>query len=228
MRRIYGTKIMSLKRPSNYLTCLLFSVCILAQNRAVDKGLRPISIVGPSRISYPATAARRGFIIDISEDSCEEGYFCEDNLILDIFATESSPDPLSELRFSSSYGYFDLSLVDLTGDNIEEFVLVAGEGRGTNARSQTLTVWQRRRKKFSSLLSVPVSGPCGVSCDWEYERQFTDVNGDGIIDLRLVRKITGTVAKQDHQLIPREAEKDFVFDARVGKMVRFDRSTARH
>jgi hypothetical protein len=115
----------------------------------------------------------------------------------------------------------------LTGDNIEEFVLVAGEGRGTNARSETLIVWQRG-KEILEPSERAVSGPCGVSCDWEYERQFTDVNGDGIIDLRLVRKITGTVAKRDHQLIPRKAAKDFVFDARVGKMVRFDRSRERH
>jgi hypothetical protein len=73
---------------------------------------------------------------------------------------------------------------------------------------------------FKTILKVPVSAPCGVDCRWEYERHFDDLNGDGVLSLRLVRKITGAVAENGHKLIPTDVEKDYTYSASQAKMLR--------
>jgi hypothetical protein len=199
---------------------------LLLSNQADEKrfaqstrAVYPVSILWPSRVAYPKTPQRPGFVIDISQAPNENKPWPEDYLVMDILPSGRSMEALASMKFHSSYGYFDLSLVDVTGDGIEEFFLVSGEGRGTNARSETLTVWQRDGRAFKSILSVPVSGPCGVSCVWEYERHFEDINGDGIPDLRLIRKTAGSVQEEDRKLIPQDTEKDYVWSATQGRMI---------
>jgi hypothetical protein len=124
-----------------------------------------------------------------------------------------------EREFRSSYGYFDLRIVDLTGDGIEEFVLITGEGHGAQAREETLEVWRRSEKSLASILSVPVSGYWGVGRTWWYAPQFVDRNRDGIIDLELVLGIDPTSAPgEDVSGIPEEAFPLYVYDRKTGKM----------
>jgi hypothetical protein len=190
--------------------------------RTDERTVYPVSILSESNVYFPTTPAREGFAIDVSRDSRRaDRDFPEDNFVLQVQRTARFTKPLAEYRFHSSYGHFDLSLVDVKGEGVEDFFLVTGQSRGTNVRIETLTVLQRDGQKFLPMLKVPVSGPCGVSCRWEYERHFTDVNGDGIVDLHLVRKITGNVAKEDHADIPREPTKDYIFDPQTRKMVRY-------
>jgi hypothetical protein len=203
---------------------VLFSLCITIS--AEEKQLNnqsvvyPVSILWPGRVSYPTTPARAGFILDISTDLDAKDYFPADQLVLKLLKHPSDKVPTASMKFESSYGFFDLSLVDVTGDGVEEFFLVTGEGHGTHARSETLNVLMRRGKVFQSILKIPVSSPCGGSCDWEYERQFADINGDGIIDLRLVRKITGNLDRGDHKYIPKDEVREYIYNKATDKMER--------
>lgn len=203
---------------------LLLSLCttLFAQEKQSNKetAAYPVSILWPSRVSYPSTPARAGFILDVSTDVNPKDSFTDDHLVMTILTQEWNPKTIASKKFESTYGIFDLALVDVMGDGIEEFFLVTGENRGTNVREETLTVWSRTGKSFSKLLSVRVSSFCGISCHWEYERQFVDVNGDGIIDLRLILEVDP--GKQpDHSLIPKEAVREYIYDKQAQKLVRF-------
>ena len=185
----------------------------------------PNSIIGLSTLTYPDTSKRPGFILDISRDAVKsETYFPDDFLVLRVLSREWVSKVLGEMKFSSSYGRFELCLVDLTGDGTEEFVLVTGEGHGSGVRNETLAVWQRVGRTFRSLLQVPLSGHFGMD-QWWYRREFKDINGDGILDLRLVLEhdtpLPGsTDAVED---IPKTKLREFVFDANNGRMVPYQR-----
>jgi len=204
------------------LFALFLSLGIISSPREKQpqqaRALYPVSLISPGQVSYPTTPARAGFVLDVSDDPNGESE--GDDMILKVLRNSRSEQPLAQLKFASTYGFFDLTLVDVTGDGIEAFFLVTGENLGTNVRQERLTVWTRSGKSFRKLLRVPVSAYCGMFCHWEYERQFVDVNEDGIIDLRLVLKVEpGKHA--DRSLIPKETVREYTYDKQAQKLVRF-------
>lgn len=183
--------------------------------------LYPVSIVGESLVVYQATVVRPGFAVRIVQDPDPKktDSWPEDSFVLEILASRTASRPLARMKFYSTYGFFDLSLVDLTGDGVEELLLVTGVGRGTNVREETLTVWKRDGKVFKSLLEKKVSAPCGVYCAWEYERQIVVVSQNANPHLRLIRRITGTVQSGDHAEIPKDEIIEYMYDVSSGKMI---------
>lgn len=184
------------------------------------KRIYPVSIVGESLVVYPKTPSRPAFALRISQGVEVKNGWPEDNFVLEVLASRTASTPLARMNFHSTYGFFDLSLVDLTGDGVEEFVLVTGQGRGTNIREETLEVWKREGKSFKSLLEEKVSAPCGVSCNWTYEREFVLVDKNPISRLRLIRKTTGTIESWEHGEIPKEELLEYAYDATSGVMNR--------
>ncbi|MBI3403869.1 MAG: hypothetical protein HY046_00225 [Acidobacteria bacterium] len=191
----------------------------------------PMSILGPSLVQIPDNSFRKGFTLWIEEDHDarkRKETFPEDFLLLRLLPTNQWQwnKPILERKFESSYGKFDLCLVDLTGDKKEEFVLITGKNHGTSVRAETLEVFQLSGRALKQLLSIEVSGFFGMG-QWWYRREYVDVNGDGITDLRLVlsHDPISASAQNDPTLIPRTKELDFVFDKTSGKLVvyRIDR-----
>lgn len=181
----------------------------------------PVSILWPSRVAFPTTPKGKGFVVDVSEDpQCSKSEFPEDHLILAVYADKRGLLPIAGMKFTSSYGFFDLSLVDVVGDGNEEFFLVTGSGHGTDVRSETLSVYRRVQNSFKCILRTPVSAYFGVD-RWWYQPIFADVNGDGVTDLRLelhhdpYRR--GSVDMPS--LIPKTKVKEFVYDKAKGRMI---------
>ena len=175
-------------------------------------------------VAFPDNPSRPGFRVYIKtverENDCG---FPDDAFKLEVHTLAWGWNPgekLAQLDFCSSYQFFALVLADLTGDGIEEFILVTGKGRGTSAREETLTVYRRNQERFEELLSVEVSGFFGVDT-WNYKRVFVDVNGDGETDLRLIREHDPVRPESvdDPSQIPVFAVKEYVYDRKSGKMV---------
>lgn len=179
----------------------------------------PISILWPSRVAFPATPRRKAFTVDVSLDnSCPD--FPGDCMILSVYADRSVDHPLATMKFTSSYGFFDLSVVDVMGNAQGEFFLITGDGHGTSVRAETLNVYERKGHSFDKILTTTISGYFGVD-QWRYEPIFADVNNDGITDLILelhhddYRGHSSDVPS----LIPKIKLKEFVYDQTKGKMV---------
>lgn len=159
--------------------------------------------------------------MDVSEDpqysNAEDSV---DYLVLTVYEDKQGLHQLARMKFTSTYGFFDLSLVDVIGDGNDEYFLVTGEGRGTSARSETLHVYQRMGSSFKEILTTPISAFFGVD-QWWYEPIFADVNGDGVTDLML------KLHHDDYRghsidspsMIPKTKLKEFLYDKAKGKMV---------
>ena len=221
----------SANSPSKFWPCVLVSliqtlifasVCYgQAKNSPAGRTVYPVSILWPSRVAFPTAPLRKGFTVDVARDPqyCKSD-FPEDHLLLTVYADKTGSHPLAEMKFTSSYGFFDLSLVDIVGDGQEEYFLVTGEGHGTDVRMETLSVYRRVGSSFKIILRTPISSYFGVD-RWWYQPTFTDVNGDGVIDLQL------TLHHDPYQghssdvpsLIPKIKVKEFVYDKTKGRMV---------
>jgi hypothetical protein len=75
-------------------------------------------------------------------------------------------------KILSSYGSFQLFLVDLIGDRKEQIVLITGGGRGTSVRAEFLTVYQVTESGLKTILEVPYSAYFGSGKLWWYEPVF--------------------------------------------------------
>jgi hypothetical protein len=179
----------------------------------------PISILWPSRVAFPTTPRRKAFTADVSLDNnCPD--FPGDCMILSVYADRSVDHPLATMKFTSSYGFFDLSIVDVTGNGQGDFFLITGEGHGTDVRAETLNVYERNGDSFKKILSTPVSDYFGVD-RWWYEPIFADVNGDGVTDLalRLQHDDYRGHSVDIPSMIPKIKLKEFVYDKARGRMV---------
>lgn len=206
------------------LLVVLF-VLVLSHSRAQPEHptysgrVYPVSILWPSRVAFPATPRCKAFTVDVSLDNnCPD--FPGDCMILSVYADRSVDNPLATMKFTSSYGFFDLSIVDVMGDRRGEIFLITGEGHGTDVRAETLNVYERNGGSLKRILSTPISGYFGVD-RWWYEPIFADVNGDGVTDLILelhhddYRGHSSDVPS----LIPKIRLKEFIYDSARGKMV---------
>lgn len=201
---------------------LAASVCLGQSNSTpTTRTVYPVSIVLLSRVVFPTSPERKGFTVDVAQDAqYSSDDFPDDHLILTVYADKTALKPLAQLKFTSSYGFFDLSLVDVVGDGEGEFLLTTGEGHGTDVRAETLTVYRRLGKTFQAILRTPISSYFGVD-QWWYKPEFTDVNGDGIIDLKLTLDhdpYQGYSVDVPSQ-IPKTKLKKFVYDRAKGRML---------
>lgn len=203
---------------------LSFGLFLIPQNiRSADAATNcPASILGPSTVTYPDTPNRPGFILTIRHDEKqkEKAYFPNEHFVLRVLSRDWRAEILAEMKFSSSYERFELCLVDLSGDGVEEFVLITGEDHGTNVVTETFTVWKRTEKGVTPLLSVPVSGNFGTR-EWWYRREFVDVNGDGVTDLRMTLEHDPSEDSpvDNTKLIPKTRLMEFVFDRKKSRIV---------
>lgn len=179
-------------------------------------------LTGPCELSLPATNSQASWRITISQGAPDRGSpWPEDILELRLYcpADVSQPDPV--LEFESSYGLFELDLVDLTGDGVEEFVLISGQGRGTSARSETLRVFAVRGGRFKQMLELGVSDYFGSGYRWRYRREYANIRNQGVLSdpcaLLLKLELTGSAYRGSPSLafpslIPKAETIECVYD----------------
>jgi len=67
--------------------------------------------------------------------------------------TSERPSVNVQHDFVSTYDRYRVDVIDLTGDGIEEIVLVSGFGRGTSVRKEYLEVFRVRDRDHTARLS---------------------------------------------------------------------------
>ena len=146
-----------------------------AESKLVNEPRSPIAvttIVEPCDVTLASTF-RSPWRIAITEDKTyPEGAFPEDYFVLRSYSDPQRSTPDIEFPFESTYGSFELELMDLTGDHVEEIVLITGQGRGTSVRGELLRVFGVRGSQLKQLLEVPVSGYFGSGCTWWYRHDY--------------------------------------------------------
>lgn len=110
--------------------------------------------------------------IEEVEDNCEWWGDC----YLIKFNNTRENNSIAELRFDSSYGSFDAGFVDLTGDAVEELLLISGKGHGTGVRSELLTIYQLKKTRLEKIIEIPVSNYFGPGVLWWYRISLIDDN----------------------------------------------------
>ncbi|MDP8235137.1 MAG: hypothetical protein P9M08_02010 [Candidatus Erginobacter occultus] len=146
---------------------------------------QPSAIADYVDILYPATPHRDAFRLRVRPDESAAELWPEDGFSLELWNDYSPPELQAALPFSSSYSDYNLWLADLTGDGREEFILVSGQGRGTCARSETLTVYSRDGAAFTALTDLPFSDYFGSGVRWYYEPTFVRDGDRFILELKL-------------------------------------------
>jgi hypothetical protein len=128
-------------------------------------------------------------------------------------------------RFGSSYGLFNIEVVNLTGSALPELVLIQGTGRGTSVRSERLVVFGLR-DSMEELVTVPYSGYFGSDAKWWYEHEYVDTDHDGRFRICLHLKHTpiGKGGFEKPESIPHE--KELVIDFKPGRLHGLTDSTA--
>jgi hypothetical protein len=127
-----------------------------------------VRIAGPSRVELPPTSFRDHLFVVVENDVAPHD-FPEDHFRVGAsFVDWPLPCRCTNPRFESTYGMFELVLADVTGDDIEELLLVRGRGRGTGVRTEELDVFEVGNNGLKRIFSHPVSGRYGISCKWSY------------------------------------------------------------
>lgn len=204
------------------ITAVIFLLSISPSvGSSTEKIINPISFTGCSKVQYPETAMRPSFILEISNDKKIEDAWPEDHFILRI-SDPLNNKTITETHFISSYGYFNLQVLDITGDGVEEFILIQGNGRGTSARSETILVFQHSGQTLKKILTEPISDYFGPAHQWRYKLKIVTIDSDNIV-LRLMLDslpVDKECALCEPSLIPEEKIKEFVFDKDTRTMVR--------
>ena len=172
--------------------------------------------------TYQATLANnREVTISIRHSPAKYGNGWPEDYILLNFDFADADEPDCALHFHSSYGGFEMDLVDLDGDGSEEVVLVKGEGRGTSARSESLNVYRLNGGIMALVVSTPLSGYAGSGHWWQYDCQYHDTDGNGTCDILLqldetVYETGGSSLIQ--AAVPRDARKVIRFSAATAQL----------
>ncbi len=165
-------------------TIIIIAAVLAGAARAGDSPIQP-AFRGNTDIHYPATHHRDAFRLRMRSEPAAAKYWCDDGYSLEVWNDFDPPELLSSMLLESSYSDCSLWLCDLTGDGIEEFILLTGRGRGTSATRETLTVYSRKGSGFTALTSVPFSDYFGNGARWYYEPRFVRDGDRTIIELRL-------------------------------------------
>ena len=152
------------------------------------------------RPSQTAGSSRHDFTLHISE-----GPECKRRM-----------DPI---WFFSPDDNFNLAFVDLTGDGIDELVTYGRAGQSWEPKREILNVRQWCGSQIGLLLSVEVSGE-SEGGSWRYDSSFKDLNGDGTLDLLLVRiKASAEPPKTGLPPFPPSGSRGgYVYDPKAGVM----------
>ncbi|RQV97153.1 hypothetical protein EH221_04110 [bacterium] len=139
----------------------------------------------------------------------KDDYWIEDCFLL--ILTDETGQRIVGHFFHSSYGVFEIEFVDLTGDEKKEVVFILGEGRGTSARREMLTVYEVAECGLRQLYTTQYSDYYGSGSRWWYERCYKDTDYDGIVDLELNLSYDpiGQTNLETPELIPNETLKVF-------------------
>lgn len=106
-------------------------------------------------------------------------------------SVDNSRPQRARLDFASSYGRFQLHVIPALPGGEPVLCLRAGLGRGTEVRSETLTIYRLRNAKLIPLLRLPIG-----QWDFDADRDPTsvylqvswmlaDIDGDGVAELLL-------------------------------------------
>lgn len=189
---------------------------------SAEKIVNPISFIGCTKVQFPETDKRPSFIMEVSNDKKVEDPWPEDHFILRI-SDPLNNKTITETQFTSSYGKFNLQVLDITGDGIEEFILIQGNGRGTSARNENILVFQHSGQTLKKILDEPISDYFGPAHQWRYELKILTIDSDKVV-LRLILDSLPIDKECDlcsPSLIPEEKIKEFVFDKNTGRMARY-------
>lgn len=162
---------MVLLLPLSALLMLSSPIAGLAKNVSFFATELPL-LSKEGSLSFEENKARSWNLVKIEkvEDNCEWGGDC----FLMKFIDTKKNDNIAELRFNSSYGFFDAGFVDLTGDNIEELLLIYGSGRGTSVRSEKLSIYQLKNTELRNVFEISVSDYFGPGVKWWYKISLID------------------------------------------------------
>ena len=120
------------------------------------------------------------------------------------------------LRFYSAYGEFKACLLCIEPERPPFVVLTTTYNHGTNVRRKRMAIYSAEGEFVEPVFTAPVFGFFGYG-SWSYRTEFTDFNGDGLIDLRLVLehdRIEDSKAN-DPSLIPRVKMVEYIFNRRI-------------
>src|SRR5438105_12707873 len=120
--------------------------------------------------------------------------FQEDNLKI---VVQEGNKLIAQKAFCSSYGKADVALEKDAKGNYY-LLLQHGEGRGTNARSEFLSVYRLSRTLIEHV-RIPVSAPSGSISGWTYEYRLSMPASGGLLITLILR-----VDSEDADLIPPE------------------------
>ncbi len=124
---------------------------------------------------------------ELELDTTDCNGFSEDRLVLRI------KDGAEEItgEFCSSYGNAGTETIkDALSNNF--IILKFGEGRGTNAVSEYISVYKIYKKplNYGEYVRIPISGPAGPARRWYYDYKITKPNDGGII-FSLILRVEG-------------------------------------
>jgi hypothetical protein len=159
----------------------------------------------PILILLLAGTANASMSAEVTEDpalhGCPPYYpFKEDNLRLIVLNGDKK---ITEHYFCSSYGNAKAK-IEKDAKGISYVFLRHGEGRGTNARSEFLTIYAVS-KNLIEYMRLPLSGPAGPFYHWHYEYDVMKPEGGGF-SLKMKLKVEG----KDPEWVPVEREKTIV------------------
>ena len=133
---------------------------------------------------------------DLNPETKECGGFSEDRLILNI---KINKEEITD-EFCSSYGKADAKIIkDTHGENYP--TLKFGQGRGTNATSEYLSVY-KINKNLIEYARIPISEGAGPMSRWYYDYKITKPKHGGLI-ISLSLRLEGP----DAEWYPREQKR---------------------
>ena len=127
--------------------------------------------------------------IKLSKQNTSRSDFAEDHL--DLILSENGKITDTQY-FYSSYGKADAELVQ-DSKGTYYVLLRYGEGRGTHARCEYITIF-KVLKKLNQLVTFPLNGPAGMFSDWEYSYALKKPEGGGL-EFILKLKVIGDDAE---------------------------------
>jgi hypothetical protein len=144
-----------------------------------------VDITGPTELVLPDAPARPGFTFLADHDPDYARPLRDDTFLLKLPDPRGPKRPPIELRPESRDGRLKVAFADLTGDGVEELVTICRIARSSEPRDEILQVWLWSERPLSRILDVLVRG--NEPAPWWYTRGFRDVNGDGVLELELIR-----------------------------------------
>ena len=192
------------------------------KNTPKDQGLVKVNTIGNGSTSIPNFWSDKMYTVRITSDpKCEieaelidltNPKFCWSEGRKHFELLDEAGNSIADYIFYSSYGSYDIDVIDLNDDGKMEFIFVFGEGRGTNARRENLGVYEVVQDGLKKVYSTKYSLPFGLVNRWSYERYYRDTDANGTIDLELILDygpLFGHPRAESLEMLPKEETKVF-------------------